>query len=132
MKLSRYILATDPGMGRTDIVVSTEFPFAVGSAYFVDQNDSEAIDNMNLQAVNGKTAKCLGHSVYMTLSSVLSGEELSAEDVTRILGEMADFFKTERLDKKPGKYRKYCENPKEIPSKEIREHFISLRHRRKQ
>lgn len=133
--LPKYLLATNPNSDFEPVVIQTDYPNIVGYPIQVGKDNIESVEHFNHESANGRVAKCLGHTVYMSLKTTLSGDPVGSEEKERILREMAEYFTEVRLLKKPAMYRCCCENPKEIPSKEVRDYYQAkrqayLRHRK--
>lgn len=136
MELPKYMIAVDTtGDGYPPTVIQTVWPFAVSSIYLVGKDNTERVEYFNNEAANGRLVKCTGYTVYVGFATTLNGDIVSPEEKYVIMKEMAEYFTEARLKYKPGVYRTYCESPKEVPSREIREHYIEkrqtyLRHRK--
>lgn len=134
-ELPRYMIAMAPGEDFEPVVIQTEYPFAVGHAVLVGKDMTEKVEYWNNESANGRAAKCLGHTVYMTIAGSLDDYEIEPEEKETILREMAEYFTETRLKRSPSMYKVNCENPKEIPSKEVRDYYQAkrqayLRHRK--
>lgn len=135
MTLPTYLIGTNPNEDFQPIIIQTEYPFAIGHPILIGRDNIEAIEELNNEVANGRMAKCLGHTVYIEIPHSLDGSDIEPQRKESILKEMAEYFTNTRLLKKPSMYRVNCENPKEIPSKEVRDFYQAkrlayLRHRK--
>ena len=135
MTLPKYFIGMDTLGELAPCVIQRDYPNAVGYVFLVGKDDTEGIEKYNLEAANGRMARCYGYSVYIAIGTTLSGDRVEDDKQETILREMADYFTEARLKYKPGVYRCYTDNPKEIPPKEVRDMYQAkrqayLRHRK--
>lgn len=130
MELPKYLIANDPNTPDGGYwVIRTERPFMTGSVVMVHSFNQDLIDTMNFQMVNGKrVAKCKEYYIYIIPQYAPYNADVTDEQATEILSEMAEYFKEAKIDRRRGQFRVYHENPQPLPTKETR-HFYAEKKR---
>lgn len=128
-ELPKYAILTDndiPGIK----VIQLERPYIIASVHDYKRDDPRVEDYMEAMAQERfPVAKVKGYTVFLTMYTSLEPNSDSAYQ-KEILNEMADYFLSGKIAKKPGQFMKSEESGRD----EIRydkDRIIRLRERRK-
>ena len=117
-QLPKYAILAGEELGGK--IISLEKPYIIASVHSYKRDD-ERVQEIMEDMVQGRypIAKVMGYTIFLTLYSSLEpcrDHEFQKE----ILDEMAEFFKEEKISKKPGQFMK-SEESGAIEKKIVRE-----------
>lgn len=114
-------------------IISFEPPYYIANVCEISQNNPERISEYIDDMIQGRypIAKIKGYSIFFRIFTSLEPDN-DAELQQKVLNEMAQFYLTERVLQKVGKYNKFDESGRTIrEAADARDKAIKLRERRR-
>jgi hypothetical protein len=131
-ELPKYgFLTSGPGFEGIK-VIQLERPYLIASIYEVKTHDAERVNQFleDMAQERFPISKVKGFTVFLKLFSSLEPNN-NREFQQAVLNEMADFVLTERIQVKPGQFRK-CDDTERSAKycEKVKREEIRLRHRK--
>jgi hypothetical protein len=117
LKLPKYLLSYNREDLPAPVICCTAPPLIVGQVWTF-KDDLEFVTFVNNYNGLG-LATISGYKIAITFGGVFSGTKMpvtpkTVDDIKKTLLEMAEFYKREKIDDKPGYYKKFQLVPDEL------------------